>query len=87
MTADIPMEIRDRAIDLPTGGRVIAPKGHLWKVDPDDGSLDWYAYDYDPHSGLLCLLCHETACRSCRDDPNEECPENQGETLPGLEYE
>lgn len=34
MTADIPMEIRDRSVDLPTGGRAIAPRGHLWKVDP-----------------------------------------------------
>lgn len=26
MTADIPMEIRDRSVDLPTGGRAIANK-------------------------------------------------------------
>ena len=50
------------------------------------GELDWFAYDYDPHSGLLCLLCYETACRSCRDDVNEECDANQLETLPGMEY-
>ena len=86
MTADIPMEIRDRALDLPTGGRVISPRGHLWKVDPEDGSLDWYAYDYDPHSGLICLLCRTSCCKNCKDDPNEECDMNQLETLPGMEY-
>ena len=85
--APIPQDVRIRAMTLVSGGKVISPRGHLWKVDPEDGDLDWWAYDYDPHSGLLCLLCHETCCRNCRDDPNEECPENQGEPLPGLEYE
>ena len=75
-----------RAMTLATDCRVIAPRGHLWKVLPDTGELDWFAYDYDPHSGLLCLLCYESACRSCRDDINEECDVNQLETLPGMEY-
>lgn len=86
MTADIPLSVRHRAMTLATGGRVIAPKGHLWKVLPDTGELDDFAYDYDPHSGLLCLLCYTSACRSCRDDINEECPGNQDEPLPGMEY-
>ena len=55
--APIPLSVRTRAMTLFSGGKVISPRGHLWKVDPEDGSLDWYAYDYDPHSGLLCLLC------------------------------
>ena len=62
MTADIPMEIRDRSVDLPTGGRAIAPRGHLWKVDPEDGSLDWYAYDYVEMTGGLDYSYRDWRC-------------------------
>lgn len=39
---------------------------HSWKLD-EDGEIDDYAMEYDPHAGPACTRCNTSYCRMCSD--------------------
>lgn len=86
MQSDTPQEVRDRASNgVEVKGKTLVPGGHLWAT-LEDGSIDYYRYESDPHAGPMCVLCRRAPCVNCKDPMDGLCPKNQEVTLPGLEY-
>lgn len=71
--------------DIPIDGKTITPGGHLWGTR-QDGEIDYYRFENDPHAGPMCLLCYAAPCMNCREPMDGPCRKNQENTLPGMEY-
>lgn len=50
-------------------------RGHIWKRDPSDGSVDIFAYtsDGDHCNGPQCVKCGYGFCHHCHQGPQTDC--------------
>jgi hypothetical protein len=56
---------------------IIEPKGHVWCLN-EDGYIDHFAYEIDPHNGPRCARCGLTFCCHCERKPGiEPCPQQE----------
>lgn len=61
-------------------GYELNTRGHVWQKD-EDGDIDIFGHESDPHNGPVCVRCGYGFCHHCHELPEVDCTGDQNERL------